>query len=109
MDLNDAGKRFRFLMRDRDAKVTAMFDAVLTGAGVQVLNTWRTPSASDSWAASAAVEHYVGEVRVDSSTGASPSTNAAQSRPWPSTQDLWVPEIRPPTVTCGFVTHPGSA
>jgi hypothetical protein len=22
---------------------------------------------------------------------------------------LWVPEIRPPTVTCGFVTHPGSA
>jgi putative transposase len=37
MDLDDAEKYFRFLIRDRDAKYTAPFDAVFTGAGIQVI------------------------------------------------------------------------
>ena len=34
-DLDDANRRFRFLIRDRDAKFTAAFDAVLTAINIQ--------------------------------------------------------------------------
>jgi putative transposase len=37
MDLNDQAQRFRFLVRDRDTKFTAAFDAVFTAAGIDVL------------------------------------------------------------------------
>lgn len=37
MDLDDAGARARYLIRDRDAKYPALFDAVLHDAGIQVV------------------------------------------------------------------------
>ncbi len=37
MDLEDRVDRFRFFLRDRDGKFSDAFDAVLAGAGVQVL------------------------------------------------------------------------
>jgi putative transposase len=37
MHLDEQGKRFRYLIRDRDAKFTAAFDAVFTGAGIDVV------------------------------------------------------------------------
>jgi len=37
MDLDEDGHRFRFLIRDRDAKFTGMFDAVFTAAGIEIL------------------------------------------------------------------------
>jgi hypothetical protein len=37
MDLQDAGRRARFLIRDRDGKFPALFDAVLTDAGIEVV------------------------------------------------------------------------
>ncbi len=59
MDLGDRVDRFRFFMRDRDGKFSDSFDAVLGGAGVQVLlprhdRRRRTRSRSAGWAASVA-------------------------------------------------------
>ena len=36
-DLEDKGRSFKFLVRDRDSKFTAAFDAVFTSAGVRVI------------------------------------------------------------------------
>jgi transposase InsO family protein len=39
MDLEDAGSRARFLIRDRDSKFTSAFDALLADAGLHVVTT----------------------------------------------------------------------
>jgi putative transposase len=39
MTLDDRAGRFRFLVRDRDTKFTAAFDAVLVAEAIQVLTT----------------------------------------------------------------------
>jgi transposase InsO family protein len=39
MDLQDAGSRARFLIRDRDGKYPAMFDEILADAGIRVVLT----------------------------------------------------------------------
>ncbi len=46
-DLEDAGRRFRFLIRDRDTKFTASFDEVLTAVGISAIATpVRSPKAN---------------------------------------------------------------
>ena len=39
MNLDDAGRRFRFLIRDRDANLFATFDAVFTAIDVHIIQT----------------------------------------------------------------------
>jgi putative transposase len=46
-DLEDAGRRFRFLVRDRDTKFTASFDEVFRASGIEAIRTpVRSPQAN---------------------------------------------------------------
>lgn len=57
MDLGEWSGRFRFLIRDRDARFTAAFDEVFTSSGVRIIKTpVRSPQAN-------CAERFIGTLR----------------------------------------------
>jgi hypothetical protein len=55
IDLGERADRFQFLIRDRDSKFTAAFDAVFTGTDIRIIRTpIRAPRATRSRNASSA-------------------------------------------------------
>ena len=58
MDLSTRAEQFKFLIRDRDSKFTATFDAVFTGADIAIIRTpVRAPRAN------AIAERFIGTLR----------------------------------------------
>jgi putative transposase len=58
LDLGDHAEQFRFLIRDRDSKFTAAFDAVFAGADIRIIRTpVRAPRAN------AIAERWIGTLR----------------------------------------------
>ena len=59
MDLGERADLFEFLIRDRDSKFTAAFDAVFTGNGTRIINTPVRSPRANSFA-----ERYVEPLRA---------------------------------------------
>jgi putative transposase len=58
MDIDDRGRKVRFLIHDRDSKFSEAFDALFDGVGIRIIRTpVRAPNAN------AHVERWVGTVR----------------------------------------------
>jgi hypothetical protein len=75
MNLEDHADAFKFLIRDRDTKFTAAFDAVLTAVGVRII---KAPVQAPR--ANAIAERWVGSARGECLDRSGPA--GSPTHPW---------------------------
>jgi putative transposase len=74
-------KWFKFLIRDRDSKFTAVFDEVLAGNGMRIIEApVRSPRANTF------AERYVGTLRRECLTTCRSTASGTSGGSWPSTR-----------------------
>ena len=89
MDLGQHADRFRFLIRDRDSKFTAAFDAVFTGADIRIIRTpVRAPRAN------AIAERFIGTLRRECLDHLLITGPATSPRCYASTSGITTPTVR---------------
>ncbi len=82
IDLGERAARFKFLIRDRDSKLTAVFDAVLVGNGARIKTPVRSPRANSF------AERYVGTLRRECLDHLLIYGNDTSGGSWPSTRGI---------------------
>ena len=83
MDLGDRAAQFKFLIRDRDNKVTDVFDAVFASEGIRIL---RTPVLAPR--ANAIAERWIGTLRRELLDRILILNGAISNTYWPSTRRI---------------------
>jgi transposase len=86
MDLEERAGSFKFMIRDRDSKFTALFDEVFSAEGIRIVL-----SAPQAPRMNAIMERWVGSVRRELLDGPSSSTLRISVRFSPSTRTISTP------------------
>jgi hypothetical protein len=81
MDLDDHAEKIKFLIRDRDSKFVAAYDAVFQSAGIRIIQ-------SPVWAprANAIMERWIGSCRREILDRTPYGTRHTRGASWPSTE-----------------------